>query len=158
MKERYGREKKRILIVEIPQTCSDLYQLLTRWGYEPVELHHTNSDSVLDMIAGKEFDLLIIAKDLTIKGPSRSDDWRESENINVAYSFGMETLSRLRVRNQLPVIVLAHDRTGDSWMRTDDGRLDWVILTRIERDEGNFFDRLKKAVEEFLGEGVGIED
>jgi len=150
--------KKKILIVEIPQTCHGLSQILGRWGYAPFESAATSSDEVLELISEKGFDLLIIAKDLTIKGPSRSDDWQEDDNINVAFSFGMETLSRLRVRSKLPVIVLAHDSKEDRWMRNDEGVLDWVILTRIEKYEGSFFDRLKKAVEEFLGQGVGIED
>ncbi len=153
--------RKKILIVDVPETCYWLSENIKRWGYEPIEAPDSTKDSVSEMILREKIDLLIVAQEFTFKGPSRSNDWKKGDDIEVDYEFGVGALSCLRLqKNNLPVILLTTDTLKENkWIRNDQGKLDWIMLMKNKMgDEKDVYSDLKKAIEEFLGPGLSIHE
>ena len=147
--------KKQILIIDVPDMFDTLASHIYRWGYEPIGTSNQIGDSILEMISRERIDLLIVAKELTLKGPSRSNDWQKGDDINVDFEFGLEVLSRLRLQsNNLPVILLTTDTLRENkWMRNN-GNLDWVMMMKCADYGNDVYSNLKRGIEEFLGEGL----
>lgn len=154
------QRRKKILIVDVPGICKTFASFVHRWGYEVIVTYHTDIDAILEMTSREKIDLLIVAKELTLKGPSLSEDWKNGDEMEVDNDFGIGVLSQLRLRNSnLPVILLTTDSLEENkWIRDSDGKLDWVMTEKVSRNVDNPYDDLKNATEEFLGRGLAIRE
>ena len=145
------KQKKKILILDVPCMVSTLAQFIDRWGYEPIGI--SSVDSIEETIIRNHIDLIVLANEMTLKGPSL-DDWQKGEELKVDFEFGFKTLQRLQKQNiTLPIITFTTDDLEKTkWLRNDDGSLRLVVLEKTLTDA--HLEDLKKAIEEFLGEGL----
>ena len=54
-------ERKKILIVDVPDVYNSFAPFIHRWGYKVSGVHSSFVDSILEMISSKRIDLLIVA-------------------------------------------------------------------------------------------------
>lgn len=143
-------EKKKILILDVPCMVRTLSQFIEILGYEPIGI--SNANFIEDEILDHDIDLIVLANEMTLNGQSL-DDWKRGEKIKVDFEFGLKMIRRLRNQNiDLPLIVFTTDNLEKTqWHRDDDGNLGMVIIEK-KLTEANLED-LKKAIEEFVGEG-----
>lgn len=154
------QQRKKILIADVPGISKAFASYVHRWGYEPIVAYNSDINAFLEIISRGKIDLLIVAKELTLKGPSLSDDWKKGDEMKVDSDFGFQVLNQLRVKkNNLPVILLTTEMlTQSKWVRGDDRNLNWVEMMKVSHDVHNIYDDLKKAIAEFLGTGLSIHE
>ena len=155
------QQRKKILIVDVLDISKAFASYAHRWGYEPIVAYNSDTDAIVEMILREKIDLLIVAKELTLKGPSLSDDWKKGDGMEVDSDFGFQVLNQLRLRNSdLPVVLLTTEMlTQSKWVRDDDRNLNWAEMMKVSnKDIDNGYDDLRKAIEEFLGRGLAIHE
>lgn len=150
-------KKRKILIVDVPGIFDTLSYNLISWGYDAIGILSQTKEAILRMIEEGEVDLLVVARELTVEGPSRSEDWIKGEKIVVDFDFGRGVLNELRLRNNnLPVILLTTDTLkSDRWIRDDNGKLEWMVIQKCGIDK---YDNLRSGIEEFLGASSTSDD
>lgn len=143
-------KRKRILIIDVPDVIKTLEAYFERWGYGPA-VTTTHVDFIEEMITQHDIGLIIVAQEMTLKGPSLSEQWRRGDDIEADFEFGHEVLQRLQMKNiNLPIIFFTTKSLGKSrWVRDNDGKLRVVLIEKRFNDTN--VEDLQKAIEEFLG-------
>lgn len=154
------RRRKRILLVDVPDVYKSFSPLIHRWGYQVIATYSNSADSISEMILREQVDLLIVAMELTLKGPSLSADWKSSDGLDADMFFGHKVVIELRRQKiKLPVIFLTtNDLERNKWLYDDDNNLDCVIMMKNNRGNIEASDELKKATGDFLGRGLEFHE
>lgn len=144
--------KKKVLIPEAPEMCETLAAFIDRWGYEPAVT--SNADSIEEAVMLGQIDLIVLAREMTLKGPSSSRGWRKGDDIEVDFKFGHKIVERLQKQGiDLPIILLTtDDLERNQWVRDEKGDLCSVLIEKRPGDA--LWNDLKRAIEDFLGEGL----
>ena len=156
---------KRVLVFDEPAIVNVISHFLEDWGYETIGLQKI--DFIENAIAQNNAKLIILPKEMRIKGPSLSDppdvfslepkDLAERvaqlKDTVINFEFGLNIYERLREKNiSLPVILTTTDDLSEDdrhYYPTDMGKLNAVFVPK----PFGTGEELRKAVVTCLGEG-----
>lgn len=146
---------KTILMLDEQYIIDNLRPLIEAWGYKLIGL--SNPTCIEDAILQNEIDLIILAMQMRVSGPSLEGNFDGNlverilklKDTSVNFYFGLDIQTRLRLNGiKLPIIfVSTEDMVKPKWDRTKDGRLYSAIFPK---PYGIFSEEFKQTIDEIL--------
>jgi CheY-like chemotaxis protein len=142
-------------MLDEPYVIEALKSTLEHWGYDLIGI--SKADFIQDVIRRNEVDLLILAGEMRVAGPSLEGHFEGRlhermlalKNTVIDREFGVKVESKLREDGvKIPIIYLStEDMDGPVLFRDEHGKLKSAIFPK---PEGMFKESFKQAVKEFL--------
>lgn len=144
---------KKILIYDEQPIVERLKQLVESWGFEGIGI--SSVECIEDAINQNHADVLILAKEMKIKGPSLFDSLdknflKKMDDIEIDHEFGLNLYGRLREHDiGIPVIFITTDDLEEVDLRYYPGLNGGIRAAMIEKPFGDGHE-LKMAIEKCL--------